>query len=664
MKRSFLIVIGVAVLLGIVINFILSDPKFENLSDRITHAEKSNNSQKVESLSLEQLQGDPNNLDYNYNYIEAHFNLPRKKKKGKNSYEYRDDETIINYYQAKANSVNPIESDIGHYGSGLISVNLKEYESAMEKFLLVEDKKIKYWNNSIGNVYRHLDQDSLAEQHFHEEIHLRGNVNGATRNLSRLYLEQKNYEKLDRLIQNHQTRDWIPAFVSRKFYFLNGQYISYFRVLLTSVFGGLTFTGSLGAILILGVWIIYIRKLDIYEPEQWKPIILTVGLGMVFSLFTFILSDINQELFGFHLNGELINDFVYSVLGIGAVEELVKIIPLLLLIKYTRYVNESYDYIFYASLSALGFAFMENLLYFNQYQLHIISSRALLTSIGHMFMSSTVAYAFILNKYRYKNNSALRVLLFFFFASLGHGFYDFWLINEKVSDFSILSILFFISGISVWNSFKNNALNNSEFFDKKKKLNHQELSDFLVYGLSGVILFEYVALSLKFGPTAGNSSFFDSILSGAYILLFISSGLGQFKIKRGKWLEIRFWGTNKEQTMDGNPDEVLGQTIKLTPYSNHDYQISYLPNEGKVSKRYEIKSDSCWYLVQLKNPGSVLGFNKKYIFLRPKESGETIKKSFRILVGVYLIKEHVSVKKEEFERDDLEFIHWARAITV
>ncbi len=618
----------------------------------------------METLYLKQLQSDPSNLDYNYNYIESHFNLPKRKKKGKNNYEYRDDETISNYYSSKTLTDNQHELDIGHYGLGLISVNLKDYELALEEFLKVKNRNIKYWNNSIGNVYRQLNQDSIACIHFLKEINLGGNVSGATSNLSSYYLEKHDLKGLNRLINHQITKREIPTSVFRKYSLLTGDYISYLGILFKSVFNGLTIIGFLGAVLILGVWVTYIRKLDIYEPENWKPILLTIGLGMFFALFTFLLSDIIQELFRFHLNGDLINDFLYSIIGIGAIEELVKIVPLLLLLKYTKYINESYDYIFYASLSALGFAFLENLLYFDQYQLHIISSRALLTSVGHMFMTSIIAYSFVLNKYRYKKNSVLRIILFFVFASIAHGFYDFWLINEKARSFSILSILFFISSISVWNSFKNNALNNSEFFDPKKKLNHQELADFLVYGLFGVILFEYAALSLKFGPTVGNSSFFDSLLSGAYLLIFITSGLGQFKIKRGKWFNIRFWGKKEKQDFDGDPNKILGQTIKLTPFSNHDYQAYYIPNEGVVLNRYEIKNDFSWYLVKLNNLGSLPGFNQEYVFIRSKESGETVKESYRILVGLYIIKEHISVKKEEFERDDLEFIHWARAIKV
>lgn len=664
MKKSLLIVLGIGILIVTIINVFLSNPTFEKLSEKIEHAEKTNQPKQVESFYFTKIERNPSDITSHYRYINAHFNIPLKRKISKNNYEYRDDDTILSYYKNKAGSFSEVESDIGRYGLGLVYVNLKNYEAGLKSFFQVKNKELKYLNNSIGNAYLQLGDVILAEEYFKKAILAKGNVAGATSNLSKMYLNSNKLEELDELLLNEITRDYIPFSVLRKYNLLNGKFLSYIEVLFLSVFGGMTLIGSLGALLILCIWVVYIRKLDIYEPESWKPILLTIGLGIIFSLFTFVLSDINQELFGFKLTGEIVNDFFFSVLGIGAIEEFVKIIPLFLLLKYTDYVNESYDYIFYASLSALGFAFLENLLYFNQYQLHIISSRALLTSVGHMFMTSIIAYGLILNKYRYKSNSILRFLLFFILASLAHGFYDFWLINEKVSDFRFLSILFFISGISVWNSFKNNALNHSEFYDNKKMLNQSRISNFLLYSLSGVILFEYLAISLKFGPTAGNKSFFESILSGAYILMFITSGLGQFKVKEGKWMQIRFWGTKDEKKYPSDINEIVEQMIRLSQFSRHEFQKFYLPTNAEVVKRYEIGSHANWYLVKLNEKGGLEGFHSEYLIIRPKESHKIIKSSKSILVGVYLIKQNASIETDVFDINHLDFIHWARAIKV
>ncbi|NJK98884.1 MAG: PrsW family intramembrane metalloprotease [Bacteroidales bacterium] len=215
-------------------------------------------------------------------------------------------------------------------------------------------------------------------------------------------------------------------------------------------------------------WVVFLRKVDIYEPETWKYVIMALSLGMAFSFLTYPLSDINHLMFNFNINGNFLNDLLYCVLGIGAIEELVKIIPLLLLVRFTKTVNEPYDYILYASLSALGFAFMENLIYFEETSLQIIHGRALTAVVSHMFNSSVIAYGMVLNIYRRRRNPVLNFLLFWALASIAHGFYDFWLISDSVKGFQFLTILLLLITMYMWNSFKNNALNHSVFLINKK----------------------------------------------------------------------------------------------------------------------------------------------------------------------------------------------------
>ena len=91
--------------------------------------------------------------------------------------------------------------------------------------------------------------------------------------------------------------------------------------------------------------------------------------------------------------------FKGGVFGIGVIEEFVKFVPFLIILKFTKIINEPIDYIMYASLSALGFAFVENFNYFDDGSINIIHSRALTASIAHMVFSSLVVYGLILAKY-------------------------------------------------------------------------------------------------------------------------------------------------------------------------------------------------------------------------------------------------------------------------
>ena len=94
MRKPILIVIGLAIFLALVINGLFNEPEFDDILDQIEYAEKSNQPNEVESLYLKLLKKNPNNIDYNYYYIQSHFDIPFKKRKGRNSYEYRNDEII------------------------------------------------------------------------------------------------------------------------------------------------------------------------------------------------------------------------------------------------------------------------------------------------------------------------------------------------------------------------------------------------------------------------------------------------------------------------------------------------------------------------------------------------------------------------------------------
>ncbi|MCB0779423.1 MAG: PrsW family intramembrane metalloprotease, partial [Flavobacteriales bacterium] len=91
---------------------------------------------------------------------------------------------------------------------------------------------------------------------------------------------------------------------------------------------------------------------------------------------------------GMALTGDLWDDLVYSVVAIGLVEEVVKLLPYLLIWRLTRQVDEPFDHLLYGSIAALGFAFMENTLYLESTRLTAVTGRALLASVAHMFDTS------------------------------------------------------------------------------------------------------------------------------------------------------------------------------------------------------------------------------------------------------------------------------------
>jgi len=549
-RKSFFITITAFLIVAALINIFIDNPDFDELIEKAKFEQMANRPELAEKTYLQIIGQDIYNIESHYEYICTHFDIPEKTQIDRYGYEYRVDSTILNYYDSLSQVVDSQLSDIGYYGAGLIAVFFDHYALAVNEFSKVKNKNLKYLNNSIGNAYNNMDSVKQAEYYFRKEVENKGNLDGAYSNLILLLYLKGDSKELHLLFEDKDVKPYFPTGIERILYFDDFQPLSYIKSLFKKVSYAFNIWGFIAAFLIMASWVIYLRKLDIYEIEKWKHVVITVILGMLFSFLVYPMSDFNNLIIGFTLNGGLINDFFYCVIGIGAIEEIVKIIPLLLMLKFTKAVNEPFDYIKYASLSALGFAFVENLVYFDENSLHIIHGRALTAVVSHMFDSSIIAYGLVLNKYKRQRNPYLNFIAFFTLASLAHGFYDFWLINETASEFSFVTFFFLLVSLFVWNFFKDSALSHSNFFDHDKSIDQEKLHDYLLYSLAGVLLFEFVALAFRFSPDVANDGLISSLYSGTYLIVFLSMSLSKVSINKGEWIPVKFWRTNKKTDHD------------------------------------------------------------------------------------------------------------------
>jgi RsiW-degrading membrane proteinase PrsW (M82 family) len=281
------------------------------------------------------------------------------------------------------------------------------------------------------------------------------------------------------------------------------------------------------------VWLVYIYRLDIYNKEKKRNLLLIIFLASVLTSFAEIPYHFIHSL-GFTDAKNPIDSFIYSVFGIGLIEETVKFIPLLLILWFTKAIDEPYDYILYASASALGFSFVENAMYLNQSGLEIINARALYATVAHMTFSSMIAYGLFLIKFKKTRYPALFVFPFFYFLAIfSHGFYDFWLINKAVSMFSGLTTLFFLTTVHIWFSMKNNTINTSNYYDNAKGVNNDYLKIYLIISLLSILMFSYVYVSLKWNSSTANIFFTKSIFTYGFIIFYLIATLSNFSLIEG-----------------------------------------------------------------------------------------------------------------------------------
>lgn len=547
LRNTLFITIGVFIVAALCVNSFLTDPTYSIPEEEAVHFLNTDNPRAAEKCLLVLVKKDSNNIDAHYQYIQAHYAIPKREKVGKNDYIERDDESIRNYYYDKISSADSAQRDIGNYGWGLCWSIEKDYEEALESFDSVHNRRLKYLNNSIGFALRETGSLNKADSFFKKEIENNGNVASAWSNRISLLLQQKRMDELKLLLSNSSSQQYFSNYQKRKLYFHLGEIGLYWKSAFMQLAETTNSPGFTGAVIILICWFLFLRRIDVFETEKWAYMLLTCALGMLASFGTYFLTDVINDQLHFNLTGELLNDFFYSVFGIGAVEELVKFLPFFIMLVFTRQVNEPIDYIIYASLSALGFAFIENLLYFDEGSLYLMHGRALTAVISHMFDASVIGYGLMICRYKSKRNIVFGFLVCFLLAAFTHGFYDFWLINEKASRFSIITFVFLIISFGCYNVFINNALNNSVFFDKKKQVDADRIGKLLFYSLSSVLLFEYLIISYRFGPTAGKIVLMKSLLSGAYLIFILSISLSAYDIKKGVWAPLLGWLDKKSK---------------------------------------------------------------------------------------------------------------------
>jgi len=518
------------IIAALIVNFLFSTDNI-SLAQKAENTAMAGNYARAENVYDKMLVTDPLNVKLNRDKIRSHFNIPEKT--GKNS--YRDDKPITNKYKGLANSSNQQEADIGLYGLGYIEIMQGNSDKAIEYYLQVKNSALPYLNNSIGYVYLSKKNYSEAESYFLKEIEAETNISGAYSNLAQVYEANKDDSKLKELLADTETNQYVSERLIRHHLYEKGDYKEYSTYAFK--LGNYTTTGLVGAVLILIVWVVFLLWIDVYETEKVRHILFALALGCGFSMLATPLYDFYFVSLGWELNGNYLNDLLYCIFAIGVIEEVVKIIPFLILLRFKSIINESMDYIVYASVCALGFAFMENIMYFHESGLDDLLSRSLSATILHMTLTSFVAYGLMYAKYKGTGGSARYFTFAFFAACLVHGLYDFWILSDGwVGQFRILSLLILFYAVQRYALAIANALNHSEFSLGKGQLVRS--AEYLGLALTVVAAYQYTVIGYKFGAENANVNFFTMLLSSAFLAYILVTVLGNIKVTNGEWVSI------------------------------------------------------------------------------------------------------------------------------
>jgi RsiW-degrading membrane proteinase PrsW (M82 family) len=585
---------------------------------------------------------------------------------------------LEHYYDKRLFHRDPARSSLANFGSGVIALYEEEYQQALNKFERVKDRQLPYLNFCIGKAFLGLDSIPPAEKYFLQELSIaHGNGDEAFTILLELYEEERNYIKLHELLAYPSASELFPEDLARETVLYAGDLRAYFRWTLNTIQRKTNLPGFIAALAISIIWLVYLVRLNIFHPNKFFATALMFLSGIFSIIIILLFNDLHDLLIPWEMDGAFLNDLFYTTVMIGIPEEFTKLFPVLVLITVAR-LREPTDLIIYASASALGFAFIENLFYFQDISNGIIHGRAYLSAIGHMVASSIVVYGFIIGKFkrRKKTGAWSYLLVSFLIGSIVHGLYDFLIFHEMTTVF----FLFFIFIIQVWVIIINNCLNNSSSFSYTMAFHSERSRLFIALALTSIFALEYLLVGFSKSAEEANTELIRNSSFAGFLIIFFSSNLSSFNLVRGYWRDVYFssrekrgYGTLQSHSLFTSwyfvnsirAHNYVGFSVRVynDQYNHTLAAVLDQSYEGKIVNRLILYDgddpDPHWFIVKLETPVPLADVNQRYVLVKLRNQHESLLYEEEVQVFFKAIPDIQTLKAPRPQKDQFPFYGWA-----
>lgn len=197
---------------------------------------------------------------------------------------------------------------------------------------------------------------------------------------------------------------------------------------------------------------------DKYEREKAPPLLLCFLIGILITIPARWIEAKAYDI-GWHESENFWMTAFVAFIVVAFNEELFKFVALLVYPFQQRFFNEPFDGIVYATMIGMGFATLENILYVNQYRLSETWGRAFTAVPSHGVYAILMGYFVGLAKFNPSKRPKL-LLWGLLTATLLHGFYDLFLIQQESDWLMLLSIvILYASMFFAWKLLKRHQRN-------------------------------------------------------------------------------------------------------------------------------------------------------------------------------------------------------------
>jgi RsiW-degrading membrane proteinase PrsW (M82 family) len=196
----------------------------------------------------------------------------------------------------------------------------------------------------------------------------------------------------------------------------------------------------------------YIWWRDKHEPEPHNYLIACFLFGILSILPAILLETIGMKM-GFNIGKDVLNTFIFAVVVVGFSEELSKYLFLRYYIFSKKEFCEPMDGIVYSVMISMGFATFENVMYvFNQQTIedsYNVAYLRMLTAVpAHASFAVIMGYFVGKAKFTAEKRSSL-LLTGLLIATVVHGLYDFFLMQQMTKVLAIFTLIILIAAIII-----------------------------------------------------------------------------------------------------------------------------------------------------------------------------------------------------------------------
>lgn len=443
----------------------------------------------------------------------------------------------------------------------------------------------------------------------------------------------------------------------------------------------------IAALFMAFIWAAFLRKVDIFRPEKWGKIIVAFLFGCVSPLIVTGAHRFFPEMWQIvYFNNSILQTFAFFTVNVGLVEEAAKFFCFLAFyFIFKKWFDEDINFVVYGSLVGIGFATVENCLYFNTHGIYLVYLRGLMCVFGHMAGTSLIASMLSMGKNKGHIFTVLYPLLGLFIAAILHGLYDAFLQLGGGFFGFVASALVFLLEIELWAQFCNNLLNRSHHYKNNVAIDRTTLEKFLIAAFILASLIQFAGLTLDDGLKKGLSHHLYLLIFEVILTFILVVRLTRHTVKPGHWEKIypRLPVTKRSsQTFNSthpkNPgtfvtgggwmirgDEFneypfttrINKLTVLVPFKSPQFNDHQIYHCWILDKVFLGKRKELYYLCELAGENfNIENAHPKYFLIKPKIQGTRFFKKWPI-IGIITLSAFTDIKNIQIK--DGRFLRWS-----